>query len=462
MSEAIAAEVMGKVHGRSPEGGSSFGSMYSKDQFKDQTGSAARTNTGSMRITEFYVIAKNFSQGSSQEKGDEQHSATPKDPHKIYDNKYQAYEKNDNKLNIGKKKKDPLSLKDDYQAFDKDAKDSKIYESALEQQVDAFDYESSLFRDDDKAGTSLQKGAYSSLKAMQYSALELISYAALADDHGYSSLKSDAKTSTQHYFGAAGDYGIAITEGYVGEIGLGYLQIGLTKEDGEVEQYMVMVRDKDGEQKQVKFDKHIEASLEQLLEKAKDGTIQKDDILSGIMDILGKRGNGEMNLFLQQQELAEVRKTIRKKVIKDKFDNLIVMFEKQEDKHIKKVQRLFFNKKSKKRKQEGVSYKGNQPALTYSGNGYGKAKGSYTTFIERAKNDFTNLVPDKPITMFPASGMGGVLGFTYIGEAFMGLRDDLLPEASHEVQIHEAIHTPDEYETRVITKWMLDGDTVYH
>ena len=44
----------------------------------------------------------------------------------------------------------------------------------------------------------------------------------------------------------------------------------------------------------------------------------------------------------------------------------------------------------------------------------------------------------------------------------MGIRDDLYGPELHEVELHEAIHTPDEYETRVITKWMLDGETKYH
>jgi hypothetical protein len=58
--------------------------------------------------------------------------------------------------------------------------------------------------------------------------------------------------------------------------------------------------------------------------------------------------------------------------------------------------------------------------------------------------------------------MGGVLGFTYLGDSFVGIRDDLNDYESHEVGIHEAIHTPDEYETRQIVRWMLDNNTKYH
>ncbi|MFC1768724.1 hypothetical protein ACFLZX_03075, partial [Nanoarchaeota archaeon] len=66
-------------------------------------------------------------------------------------------------------------------------------------------------------------------------------------------------------------------------------------------------------------------------------------------------------------------------------------------------------------------------------------------------------VVDKSISVFPKSQMGGVLGFTYLGENMMGLRED---HAGHMrtdplTQIHEAIHTPDEYETRRISEWIM-------
>jgi hypothetical protein len=73
------------------------------------------------------------------------------------------------------------------------------------------------------------------------------------------------------------------------------------------------------------------------------------------------------------------------------------------------------------------------------------------------KNDFTEKVPLKPIHhMWPESIMGGVLGFTYIGENFMGRRDDLVGWWARMVDIHESIHTPDEYETRVLTDWIME------
>ena len=74
---------------------------------------------------------------------------------------------------------------------------------------------------------------------------------------------------------------------------------------------------------------------------------------------------------------------------------------------------------------------------------------------EQPRNDFTDRGPAKHVSIFPESYMPGVLGFTYLGQAQMALRDDLISR-KEEVDVHELIHTPDEYETRRITDWILD------
>ena len=79
---------------------------------------------------------------------------------------------------------------------------------------------------------------------------------------------------------------------------------------------------------------------------------------------------------------------------------------------------------------------------------------SYLEEREDKLQDFTHRV-DKSLTLLPKSLMGGVLGFTYLGENFMARRDDLIGDTARMVDIHEAIHTPDEYETRILTEWML-------
>jgi len=73
---------------------------------------------------------------------------------------------------------------------------------------------------------------------------------------------------------------------------------------------------------------------------------------------------------------------------------------------------------------------------------------------EEKLQDFTSAV-DKSLEILPPSIMGGVLGFTYLGENYMARRSDLVGRMALMVDVHEAIHTPDEYETRVLTSWML-------
>ncbi len=72
------------------------------------------------------------------------------------------------------------------------------------------------------------------------------------------------------------------------------------------------------------------------------------------------------------------------------------------------------------------------------------------------KEDMSNRVPLKWLNILPENIMGGVLGFTYLGENFMGRRADLTGKTARMVDIHESIHTPDEYETRVLTSWIME------
>lgn len=72
------------------------------------------------------------------------------------------------------------------------------------------------------------------------------------------------------------------------------------------------------------------------------------------------------------------------------------------------------------------------------------------------KEDMTNRVPLKWLNILPETMMGGVLGFTYLGENFMARRADLTGKTARMVDIHESIHTPDEYETRVLTSWIME------
>jgi len=81
---------------------------------------------------------------------------------------------------------------------------------------------------------------------------------------------------------------------------------------------------------------------------------------------------------------------------------------------------------------------------------------SYRQQHLESKEDMTNRVPLKWLNILPESLMGGVLGFTYIGDGSMGRRADLTGKTARMVDIHESIHTPDEYETRVLTSWIME------
>ncbi len=73
-----------------------------------------------------------------------------------------------------------------------------------------------------------------------------------------------------------------------------------------------------------------------------------------------------------------------------------------------------------------------------------------------SKEDTTDRVPLKWLNILPESQMGGILGFTYLGNNSMGRRADLTGRTARMVDIHESIHTPDEYETRVLTSWIME------
>ena len=82
---------------------------------------------------------------------------------------------------------------------------------------------------------------------------------------------------------------------------------------------------------------------------------------------------------------------------------------------------------------------------------------NYEEKKEINKQDFSNLAENKWVDVFPEAQMGGILGFTYLGDGYQALRADMLySPLGKMVDLHESIHTPDEHETRVLTEWMLD------
>ena len=92
-----------------------------------------------------------------------------------------------------------------------------------------------------------------------------------------------------------------------------------------------------------------------------------------------------------------------------------------------------------------------------SDDSYGLA-GAYLDRRVEAMHDFTDRVPGKQLNSFSVSGNEGLFGFTYLGDVHVWRRDDLTGELAKMVDVHESIHTPDEYETRRITEWMMQKE----
>lgn len=53
----------------------------------------------------------------------------------------------------------------------------------------------------------------------------------------------------------------------------------------------------------------------------------------------------------------------------------------------------------------------------------------------------------------------GLFGYTFIGSDKVYINQSLVGARKEETIVHESIHTPDEYETRVITSWILNKET---
>lgn len=145
-----------------------------------------------------------------------------------------------------------------------------------------------------------------------------------------------------------------------------------------------------------------------------------------------------------------------------KLDNYgkLNLLNKNSIKNIKKYSFSITKKKENKSKDNysvKIAYDDNyeEERLTIN---YKSTLGAYLNKRQEALTDFSDRVPGKFVNIFPESIMGGVLGFTYLGENFMGLRADLTGNLKKMVDIHESIHTTDEYETRILTDWIMSKE----
>jgi len=263
-----------------------------------------------------------------------------------------------------------------------------------------------------------------------YGSLELMLYSQTVDNHIRESL--DQKPERNH---AAIDhkYAVTLSQGYVTDLGLNYLVLSLFKE-GELEQrYTVMTRDN---KEQAIEEERIMKLLSELLEKinSKD-KIEEEDALESIKRLMEDKSDEEKERI--NRMIAKIRDNKKQNT---KLKDLKLLLDKDRELALE-----VFSSYKPKRDED-----------------YTNKNSEYIKELERKRKDFTNLVPHKTVSKAPISIMGGILGYTYLGENFMVIRDDLNDYEANEVEIHEAIHTPDEYETRVITRWMLDNETHYH
>lgn len=258
--------------------------------------------------------------------------------------------------------------------------------------------------------------------------LETLAYSAAATMHAYQSVKGTA----QHYIAANKDYTVQLSEGYIEKLDLRYLTLNVKTEEEE-KIYQILIRNQKKKSIRIESDEETAKELEELLKRlSKKGRLDEGEIQKVLEKTLRRN---QITLIEEEIELIKTKKTKKIILLKDAKTN--------------KTRKIEIKNYPKKYNKQLISVD------------YPQQK-RYLRELENKRKDFTNNVPAKDVHKFPVSMMGGVLGFTYLGDSFIGIRDDLNDYESHEVEIHEAIHTPDEYETRQIVRWMLDNNTKYH
>jgi len=259
--------------------------------------------------------------------------------------------------------------------------------------------------------------------------LETLAYSVIADRNAQQPLHRNA----QHYIVTDGKYTLSLSEGYIDKLDLRYLIFNIRTEEEEQTYHLLIKKRKDV---RITEDKGTAKELEELLKNiSKKSKIVDEDVMKTLAGMIKKR-----ELELTEEQIEIIRKTKQSK-------KAIWFMEGNKTKKIEIKKALPQPAKEYLKKPAIIEYPQDK---------------QYLEIAERKRKDFTHNVPAKDVHKFPISMMGGILGFTYLGDSFVGIRDDLNDYESHEVEIHEAIHTPDEYETRQIVRWMLDNETTYH
>ncbi len=70
----------------------------------------------------------------------------------------------------------------------------------------------------------------------------------------------------------------------------------------------------------------------------------------------------------------------------------------------------------------------------------------------------SRFLPATTMHTFPKQGNEGLYGWTHRQkDGMINVRENLHGEKRIETIIHESIHTPDEYETKRLTEWIMES-----
>ena len=77
---------------------------------------------------------------------------------------------------------------------------------------------------------------------------------------------------------------------------------------------------------------------------------------------------------------------------------------------------------------------------------------SYLEKLKELKKDFTGIADKHMEKKFLPDGL---FGYTWLNDVKMVINESISSYQSFKTQVHEAIHTEWEYQTRVLTEWMV-------
>ncbi len=217
---------------------------------------------------------------------------------------------------------------------------------------------------------------------------------------------------------------------------------------------------------------HKPSKLENLVNNKQKLTISDFKELENLLlKNLGENVKSNKKIGMNSKDISYSLNFRRQKNKKEKTGEYSISIKYEENQHdsnlkisVKKSEKEVYSTEITEKREEESKIAPYKVSITYADNyaeerlaiTYKQQVKNYLNKHIQSKEDMTNMVPLKWLNILPESVMGGVLGFTYLGENFMGRRADLTGSTARMVDIHESIHTPDEYETRVLTSWIME------